>query len=263
MNGTINVRTALPHESSSEYPKVFGVLGSRVRYEILQEIASEPKSISDLAQKLGLHRATVRYHIMYLVREGFATELPSTDQKGAGRPAMLYQAAKHVVTPSYPQRHYEIIAELALRELVNVLGEEKATEILYRKGIDIGLSIIGPAVSQLNVENWTPEEFERHFLGGLFKEFGVISEIRSKSKEELVFREYSCPFLELAERMPKFVCDALDNGFHESIDMTIGNTRTEKLACMGHGDPYCEYRMKWNSGPPRKPRKSTKSDENQ
>ncbi len=154
------------------------------------------------------------------------------------------------------------MGRLALETLVEAVGEERASRRLRKKGIDISAGMIRMLAMQASVDRWTPEAFERLVLNGLFEDMGLVSEVQSREPDALVYRAFSCPFLELAEKMPEQVCDALDRGFHDGIDRALGGVRTTRLACMGHGSPYCEYRLDWESGRRNRPRgKSVASDD--
>jgi predicted ArsR family transcriptional regulator len=96
-----------------------------------------------------------------------------------------------------------------------------------------------------------PQAFEQQFVDGAMRDFGMATRVLTRTADTLVFRCYSCPFLEAAESMPGLVCDSLDLGVHEGIDQGLGGVRTERLTCLGHGDPYCEYRVTWRAEAPR------------
>ena len=228
-----------------EDPRTFGALGSPVRLRILDALASEDKAIVDLSRSLGLHRVTLRYHLNYLLKQGLVEEVLPSAPKGVGRPAMRYRASRQRPVPGYPPRHFEIVGQVALAALVEAVGPEAAQESLRRRGVDAGRALIDSVVRDERVDRWTPEAFETLILGKRFRDLGIPSKVLSRSARDLEFRQFSCPFLELAEEMPSLVCDALDEGFHAGIGKAIGGLRTERIACMGHGDRYCQYRLTW------------------
>lgn len=230
-----------------EAPRTFRAIGSAVRMQILSSIAARGKSISELARELHLNRVTLRYHLGYLRSQGLIEEVSPSGPRRVGRPAALYRVSKRARVPGFPQRHFELIGQLALEALVEAVGKKAASSYLWTKGTHVGKSMIDEVASRTKVERWTPDSFERLVLNGLFREFGIPCETLSKSARGLAFRSYGCPFLELAEKMPELVCNALDKGFHSGIDKALGGVKTERVACMGHGDPYCQYRMRWKA----------------
>jgi len=225
--------------------RAFATLAGGVRLQVLEALTSRPLSVGELARTLRRHRATVQYHLGFLLREGLVEEVPSVPSRKIGRPAVLYRASRHGVVPGFPRRHYEILADVALRLVVEELGPKKAAALLRARGVEIGQGMLGSVASKAQVSEWTPDSFQRHFIGDAMAQFGVATEVLSCTSRRIEFRAFSCPFLEAAEAMPDIVCDALDEGFHEGIDRGLGRVRTERITCMGHGAAYCEYRMTW------------------
>lgn len=239
--------SASPAERTEVDPRTFGVLSSRARVALLRAVTVREMSIAELVQELRLHRTTVRYHLAHLLREGLVEEVRSAPSGRAGRPATLYRAARHTGIATFPQRRFELLGQLAIETLVEEVGKERASRRLKRKGANVSVSMLRQLASKSGVDRWTPEVFEQLVLKGLFKEMGLVTEIQNRTPNVLVYRAFSCPFLELAEKMPEEVCDSLDQGFHEGMDRALGRVRTTRLACMGHGNPYCEYQLEWKS----------------
>jgi len=232
--------------------RMFSALGSSVRTRILESVAARAKSIPELAQELRFHRVTLRYHITYLLGQGFIEKVEAVVPRKVGRPAARYRASTHARVLGFPERHYDLLGQFALEAFVDAVGKDAASTSLEKKGADVGRSMIEGARTQARVAAWTPDAFERVVLGGLFHEIGIASEVLSKSSKTLVYRSFSCPFLELAEKMPEMVCNSLDTGFHRGVDEALGSVRTDRLACMGHGDSYCAYRVTWGGRAPSK-----------
>ena len=212
---------------------------------MLDALTTRELTVPDLAEKLDLHRATVRYHMTFLLNQGLVEETRPSEHKGAGRHAMRYRASRHARLPSFPSRNFELLAQIALRTMAEEIGKERSVEILRAKGIEFGKALIEDAAEKGGVRRWTPETFQRAVVDGAMRSFGVSSLVLSRDSKSLSFRCFSCPFLEVAERMSDLVCDSLDQGFHDGIDEALGDVRTTRVTCMGHGDSYCEYRMIW------------------
>jgi predicted ArsR family transcriptional regulator len=225
----------------------FAALASHARYQILDALATRPKTIKELTEELRLHRITLRYHIAFLLREGFVEEAPTLRRGQAGRPAARYQTARHAGIPGFPARHFEVIAQAALAALLDALGESDARRRLYLKGKNLGVGLVRGIAATKNVKKWTPAAFDEHILRGSYRDMGVSSEVLAANARSIEYRTYSCPFLELAEQMPDLVCDALDAGFHDGMDEALGGARTSRRMCLGHGDLYCEYAVTWAS----------------
>lgn len=232
---------------SERAQRAFAALGSRVRLRILEALAVRSMSLPELSRELDLNRTTLRYHLAVLQEQGWIREASPTRTQGSGRPPVRYRASPHAWV-GFPERHFELLGEIALRALLESTGEDRTAAVLRAKGSALGQDLVQGAATRAELKEWSPEAFERLVLHGLFRDFGVVGDVVAKGRGGLTYRVYTCPFLELAEKMPGLVCDAVDAGFHEGIDRSMGNVRTAKAACMGHGDPFCEYRLSWPRG---------------
>lgn len=106
---------------------------------------------------------------------------------------------------------------------------------------------MGDLVAKQGVKEWTPDVFRVVFVEGLLKELGTEPEVVAMQEKEVVYRERNCIFLEVALKHPEIICDGLDAGFYDGIIRGMGQgVEGERLKCKGHGDPYCEYSVKWN-----------------
>ncbi|HYM39988.1 MAG TPA: helix-turn-helix domain-containing protein [Thermoplasmata archaeon] len=235
----------MPNE---QVQRAFAALGSRVRLRILDALAIRPMSLPELSRELELNRTTLRYHLAVLQEQGWIRETSPAKTQGSGRPAARYCASPHAWV-GFPERHFELLGEIALRALLESTGPDQTTAALRAKGTALGRDLLDGAAARAALKQWSPDAFEQLVLHGLFRDFGVVGEVVARTPDDLTYRVYTCPFLELAEKMPGLVCDAVDAGFHEGIDQSMGDVATAKMACMGHGDPFCEYRLSWSRKP--------------
>ena len=225
--------------------QMFDALASQPRATILERLAVRPMSVADLERDLHLPRVTLRYHLSVLLGQGLVEEVELPRRQRIGRPPRMYRAARHAVVSGYPKRRFEILSDIALDTLVQEVGEARALDSLRRRGREMGHAMIQDVGAEKAVTRWTPEAFERFVLAGRFQAEGAQVEVLARTEGGLAYRSAYCPFLELAEKKPHIVCDALDVGFHEGVDDALGGVRTERLTCMAHGAQYCEYRMRW------------------
>lgn len=225
--------------------ETFAALASGVRLDIIKSVSERPKTVLELTKELHIHRLTVRHHLDLLLRERLVEQVsPKRDGK-AGRPAVMYAAARHARVTGFPPRHFEIVAEVALKTMIDAFGEDVALDQLRTRGRMMGQGMIDAVAAAANVRTWTPAAFQDLVLRGAFKDFGIASDVLACTDTEVHYRSFGCPFLELAQKMPTPVCDGLDLGFHDGLDAALGAVHTTRRACMGHGDDYCEYVLKW------------------
>ena len=225
---------------------VFKALASDSRWEILNALAEEPKDINEIADHVGLKPITVRHHLSSLTQAGLVEPLP--DRKGGvGRPTTIYRITGDNIRVSFPQRDYLLLNQIIVGGLPSILGSEATKDVLLRVAVKAGFDYIENIASENGLERWTLESFRRLFVEGLLGEMGTKPEVVSHSEDELIFQESNCLFFELAKANPELVCNALDQGFHDGVVKALGpDFEGERQKCMGHGDPFCRYKITWN-----------------
>src|SRR3989304_1482018 len=80
-------QATVPVLPTAAKPHAYTALASWVRAQMLDALTTHELTVQDLAQKLGLHRATVRYHLTILLNQGLVEETKPAEHKGAGPPA--------------------------------------------------------------------------------------------------------------------------------------------------------------------------------
>jgi len=240
--------TLAPVEVVGRDVRVLDALASRPRAKILELVGVRPQTVADLERALGQPRVTLRYHLSVLLGEGLIEEVVTAAPRAVGRPPKRYRAVQKPAVPGYPLRRYEMLSDLALEAFIQEVGEARALEVLRRKGREIGERTIQDVAAEHGMTRWTPEAFERLVLNGIYRSQGNRVDVAARTGKAITYRSSHCPFLEVAEKRPHVVCDALDTGYHEGIDRALRGVRTERLQCMAHGAPYCEYKMSWLRG---------------
>jgi predicted ArsR family transcriptional regulator len=93
-------------------------LAEPVRRELVRllEAAAEPLGRDEFAERMGLSRATVAFHLERLVDSGvLVAEFRHRGDKrgpGSGRPAKFYSLARDEFTAAVPARRYDLAGEL-------------------------------------------------------------------------------------------------------------------------------------------------------
>ena len=175
---------------------------------VLRELkrAAAPVGIAEIADRLGVHPNTVRFHLDKLVGDGRVERVGARAGGATGRPAQLYQAVRGM-DPSGP-REFELLARV-LVEALSARAEPAADAA--RAGRAWGRARAredGPQASHV-----APlDRLER-----LMDELGFAPEVSSaqdlardhvpdqRSRTSWVGLR-SCPFLELATDRPGVVC---------------------------------------------------------
>jgi len=229
-----------------ETPESYEALSSDARLTILNSLASANRTVAELSKDLDLHPATVRYHIKTLEVAGLVEE--SSREKGgrSGRPTVRYRLAAGKRIHGFPRRQYEHLSELFLNRLRTTLGEDGLLKVLVEIGRESGKNIIEELTKRGKVDEWTPEIFSDLFVNQTLKAMGVIAETRRLEPALVVYREYVCPFQELAVKYTREICDAMDEGLNEGMCEAMGpGVEGVKIKCIGHGDAFCEKAVFW------------------
>ncbi len=226
--------------------KVFKALSSDSRWEILNALTDEPKDVNEIADRVGLRAITVRHHLSSLTQAGLVEPLPER-RGGVGRPTIIYRITGDNVRVSFPHRDYFLLNQIIVGGLPEILGSEAAKDVLLRVAAKAGFDNVEKIAFENGLERWTLDSFRRLFVEGFLGEMGTKPEVVSQSDNELIFQESNCLFFELAKANPELVCNALDLGFHQGVVKALGpDFEEERLNCMGHGDPFCRYKILWN-----------------
>ena len=96
----------MPTDSTTHQPGM-GPPGRRDVILALLRASTEPRSIASIADELGVHPNTVRFHIDALLRAGRVEQVLG-DSAGRGRPPILFRASRRM-DPTGPT-NYRLLA---------------------------------------------------------------------------------------------------------------------------------------------------------
>ena len=239
-------------ESQANASVTFQALGSGLRLRILRELASGDRGVADLSATLDVAPATVRYHLGVLLQDGIVDKGLVHREGRIGRPRDHFRLRQSHVIDGFPVRRYETLSEILLSVVTAFLPPARWQRALYEAGRASGRQLVAAIGGEVHGDGWTPERFVRDCLAGPFAAMGLQTEVVDLRKDRVQYRAFTCPFQELAVKYPDRICDHLDVGFHEGVAEGLGpGVVTRRLACMGHGAPYCEYSLRWTKHPPR------------
>jgi predicted ArsR family transcriptional regulator len=156
-----------------------------------------PMSIVAIAEELGVHPNTVRFHLDSLVAEG-QVEQVEHGRKGPGRPPLMFQAVRQMDRGGV--RHYRLLAEIlstALAAERNPRAKAMAAGRAWGRELDSGRE--WPPGAAASAE----DAIDR--LVGALDELGFAPERRTANGRQQVGLRH-CPFLELAESRAAVVC---------------------------------------------------------
>jgi len=155
-------------------------------FDMLRD-SPQPRSVVGLADELGVHVNTVRFHLDVLQRAG-RVEQVLADTTGPGRPPALFRAVRRM-DPSGPT-NYQLLARILARHLASTSPDPAAdaTEL----GRDWGPQLLGPAVTARRRRRGEALGELTHLLDNL----GFAPEPVAGPRAATV-RLRHCPFLDL------------------------------------------------------------------
>jgi predicted ArsR family transcriptional regulator len=165
--------------------------------------ATAPMSIVQVADRLGVHPNTVRFHLDTLVRQG-RVEQVAPDRRRPGRPPQLFRTVRGM-DPAGPRR-YRLLAEILV---ASVAAEPDPSARATDAGRAWGRALAptaagGPADGPTDDAPGTPQSgWPIDRLVGLLDQLGFAPERRG-ADTEVGLR--NCPFLELAQARTQVVC---------------------------------------------------------
>ncbi|WP_420108491.1 helix-turn-helix transcriptional regulator [Mycolicibacter arupensis] len=209
--------------------------GRRLDVLRLLQAADEPLSIAQIADELGVHPNTVRFHLDTLVEEG-RVEHTEPDHKGRGRPALMFRAVRQMDRGG--TRRFRLLAEILA---IGLAADSDPSGKALAAGRAWGqrLRPLGHAAGPVDAEDSTG------YLREMLDELGFESErlaADSSGEDQLGLRH--CPFLELAETSTHVVCPihlGLMQGALEAWDSPVTVERLDPFArpdlCVAHLKP--------------------------
>lgn len=169
--------------------------GRRLEVVELLRRARRPTSIAEMAETLGIHPNTVRFHLSDLVERGQVEAAPLV--RGVpGRPAARFVAVRRM-DPDGP-RQYRLLAQLLVHSLA---AAPDAAERAVAAGREWGRRQPAPPAGR----SGRPGRSAIRRLVALLSELGFAPQHRTAEPGERV-ELHRCPFLELAEGTPEVVC---------------------------------------------------------
>lgn len=178
-------------------PDVQAALSSPIRRKLLRTLrgAASPCDAHQLADEVGLHFTTVRFHLQVLLRAGLVVRR-STPSQGAGRPRMAYAAALQVDDPK----------DVGYQELARRLAEHLAddSEERARRAEEVGLAWAADLASAATSTGQTLDEAAQH-VTALFHAMGFEPELAALGAAREI-AVHACPFRSLAREHPEVMC---------------------------------------------------------
>jgi predicted ArsR family transcriptional regulator len=154
-------------------------------------------SIAAIADRLGVHPNTVRFHLGGLVSDDQVEHVES-GSKGPGRPPLMFRAVRQMDRSG--TRHYRLLAEI----LITALGAERDPRAKAMAAGRAWARELDSRLESLPADAAGAEKAIDKLVAAL-DELGFAPERRTSNGEQQVGLRH-CPFLELAETRASVVC---------------------------------------------------------
>ncbi|TCM36186.1 metalloregulator ArsR/SmtB family transcription factor [Kribbella sp. VKM Ac-2568] len=215
---------ARPDQNDGESPRRTAIL------EALR-VSEDPLGVTELAERLGIHPNTARFHLDALVTQGLV-DRRLEEPSGRGRPRAVHTS--HPGMDRGGRRQYHLLAEILLGQLSTSPDPGAAAEAA-------GRSWGGYLVEQVAPFHQTDAAEATQRLTAMMTELGFAPE---PAREAGRIRLRHCPFLELAEEYSATLCPlhlGLMQGALSEIHAPIAATSLEPFAepdaCLVHLSP--------------------------
>ena len=187
--------------SDSSSPSYHQVLASASRLAVLELLRSraQPLGVGEVAQHVGLHQNTVRFHLDLLVESGYAIRR-SEAPHGPGRPRVVYEAT----AATDGERNYRLLAEVLAQHIVTTSARPAEA------AANAGRTWAGMTQAQRHAAGATgpaPISAEAA-ITAVVRMLGDIGFAPEVSSDATAINLRRCPFRELAENNPEVVCGA-------------------------------------------------------
>jgi predicted ArsR family transcriptional regulator len=178
-------------------PQPEAALGdSRARVLGVLQDAGAPLGVSDVAEAVGLHPNTTRFHLDGLVDAGLVRR-ESEEREGPGRPRMLYTASPEAGRAG--RRSYRLLAEILTSYLAG--QSRQPAEAALTAGAEWGRFL---AQRPAPFRRATAEQAMAQLMDAL-DEIGFAPEAVTSGRKRQVLLHH-CPFREAAEQHREVVC---------------------------------------------------------
>lgn len=182
-------------------------------------------TVKDLEETMGVTATAVRQQLVVLLAEGYIEQ--RAENIGRGRPKHVYSLTTKG-RALFPH-HYDEFTNSLLREILRVEGPAKVQELLARMG-----ARMAEQYSQ-HIAGRAPAE-RAIALTELLNAKGIMAEVKIEG-DAIVFREYTCPYYELA-REHRAICE-----MEEGMISQVVHQPAELIQCTLDGHHGCQFKI--------------------
>jgi DeoR family transcriptional regulator, suf operon transcriptional repressor len=194
------------------------------RDRILQTLLRQPRrTITELAEAVGINPISVRHHLSNLQVEGLVAS--EEERHGVGRPRLVYKLTEAGME-HFPTRYLRLTTRL-LAQMKETMPGPVVAELFSQVADDLAAEYANQ-VGGLDIE----ERLE--FVKGLLAEEGFTVEWE-KQGDAYHIHEISCPYYQIGMNHPE-VCTV-----DQALISKMLALPAEKIQCILNGSAHCTY----------------------
>lgn len=213
--------------TTDDRPAGSGLGPSRARVLAALREAGDPLGVGAVAERVGLHANTARFHLDALVEAGLA-DRAAEEREQPGRPRLLYAARPEGARAG--QRNYRFLAEILAGYVAATSARPAEAGLEAGRAWGRSLAERPPPMSRTEPGPATGQ------LVAVLDDVGFAPQAVTSGSDRRI-ELHHCPFRELAEKHPDLVCSVhlgLMRGMLAELNTTVG---VERL------DPFVTPRM--------------------
>jgi predicted ArsR family transcriptional regulator len=225
-------------------------LGNSVRLQILDELVKGPRTLDALSDSTDLKPESILHHIRILQQVGLLEEFEPIRKGGPGRPYSRYKMTGKNVKIQYPPRNYALLSDILLKHLAKTTATGDLKEQLRKTGVKIGKNLAQTIATKGGADRLDLTVIREKYIEDYLKETGMQPEVIAHNDSTLQYRQYNCPFLELAKKYPGTVCTISEGMMDGFVSKMNEPTKVTRLKSIAADDNCCEYLISTNPTSP-------------
>lgn len=213
-------------------PRWFQKLLDTTRGQILSLLRTDPRTVSEMAERLDLSGNAVRRHLTALERDGLV-ETSGVRREGVGKPARIYGLTDEA-RDFFPRAYGAV-----LNELLAALEERDAPEDMERLLREVGRSLAARSGKSGGSSSEALEDRVRD-AARFLEDIGGVPRVERTNGDFRITGE-SCPLAEIVEEHPG-ACSLAEALLEELLDIPVSER------CRKNGRPSCVFEIAGGGG---------------
>jgi len=181
---------------------------------------------AQIGEKLGLHKVTVRQHLLVLSTQGYICH--QKEKLKRGRPRNIYYLTSKGIDELFPRKYPDFSTGL-IDAVLAIDGEKKIKTLLQRE-------MEQRAAGFFEGSKFKPLDEKVRLLADFFNQQGYMVEVE-ETDDAFIFQEYHCALINIAEKYQQ-ICQVEQSFLQDLLGLPI-----QRECHINSGDNCCSYRI--------------------